>query len=190
MTAEQRLLIEDAMRQNEKLLIQWLTKKIGDREAARDVAQAVFMRVWAYSEKTAVENPRALIFKTAHNLALNELKQRNRFNSRHVTPAEDDNAEALDNVAMSAPSPEKQASLRQDVEIILAAIKQLPTRPRKAFILNRFDGLSYREIAKILQVSESSVEKYMIEALKRLRRSLSEPDSEDLWLSRKRANST
>lgn len=190
MTAEQRLLIENAIRRNEKMLIQWLTKKIGDPEAARDVAQSVFMRVWAYSEKTVVENPRALIFKTAHNLALNELKQRNRFNSRHVTSTEDDGGEVLDSVAMSAPSPEKQTSLREDVDIIMTAIDQLPARPRRAFILNRFDGLSYREIAEILQVSESSVEKYMIEALKRLRCVLTEPDQKEGRLKRKRANST
>ncbi|WDI33236.1 RNA polymerase sigma factor [Hyphococcus flavus] len=172
MRIEQRSAIESAMRQNQQLLIQWLTKKIGDNEAARDVAQAVFMRVWAYSEKTDIENPRALIFKTANNLAINELKQRSRFFSRHVSSNDKDGAEPLDQVANTAPSPEKQASLKQDVEIIMAAISSLPERSRKAFMLNRFDGLSYREIADQLDVSESSVEKYMIEALKRLRGSL------------------
>ena len=169
MAPEQRILIEDAIRRDEKLLIRWLTKKLGDADAARDVAQSVFMRVWAFAETAKVDNPRALIFKAAGNLALNEIKRRNRFYRRHVTPSEFAEDDALHNVASSAPSPEKHASLREDVTLILNAIHALPERPRQAFMMNRFDGLSYREIAKSMGVSESSIEKYMIEALKKLR---------------------
>lgn len=169
MAPEQRILIEDAIRRDEKLLIRWLTKKLGDADAARDVAQSVFMRVWAFAETARVDNPRALIFKAAGNLALNEIKRRNRFYRRHVTPSEFAEDDALHNVASSGPSPEKHASLREDVTLILNAIHALPERPRQAFMMNRFDGLSYREIAKSMGVSESSIEKYMIEALKKLR---------------------
>ncbi len=172
MTPDQRALIEKAIRKDEKLLVRWLTKKLGDVDAARDVAQSVFMRVWAFAETSKVENPRALIFKAAGNLALNEIKRRNRFYQRHVTPGEFAENDPLHNVASLAPSPEKHASLRQDVAITLNAIDTLPDRPRQAFMMNRFDGLSYKEIAKAMAVSESSVEKYMIEALKQLRRVL------------------
>lgn len=169
MAPEQRDLIEEAIRRDEKLLIRWLTKKLGDSDAARDVAQSVFMRVWAFAETSTVENPRALIFKAAGNLALNEIKRRNRFYQRHVTPSESAEKDALHNVASTAPSPETHASLREDVALILNAIHALPERPRQAFMMNRFDGLSYKEIAKTMGVSESSIEKYMIEALKQLR---------------------
>ena len=172
MAPEQRDLIVEAIRRDEKLLIRWLTKKLGDADAARDVAQTVFMRVWAFAETATVENPRALIFKAAGNLALNEIKRRNRYYRRHVTPSEFTESDALDNVACAAPSPEKNASLREDVVLILNAIHALPDRPRQAFMMNRFEGLSYREIAKAMGVSESSIEKYMIEALKRLRQVL------------------
>ena len=171
-TPEQKAQIEQAVRQDEKLLVQWLTQKLGDPDAAKDVAQSVFLRVWAFAETGVVENPRALLFKTASNLALNELKRRNRYNRRHIEPKEFSENDPLYNVASSAPSPEKQASLREDIANTLAAIDALPDRPRRAFIMNRFDGLSYKEIAAILKVSESSVEKYMIVALKKLRESI------------------
>ena len=54
MAPEQRDLIEEAIRRDEKLLIRWLTKKLGDSDAARDVAQSVFMRVWAYAETSVL----------------------------------------------------------------------------------------------------------------------------------------
>lgn len=174
MTPKQRRQIEDAINQDGKLLTRWLTKKLGDADAARDVAQSVFLRIWSYSENTAIENPRALIFKTAANLALNELKRRSRHNQRHVEPPAFVQDDPVMKVASSAPSPEAQASLREDVARILDAIATLPEKPRRAFTMNRFDGLSYREIATVLSVSESSVEKYMIEALRRLRNALDE----------------
>ena len=51
----------------------------------------------------------------------------------------------------------------------MAAIENLPEKVRRAFIMNRFQEMSYREIADELGVSVSSVEKYMITALKTLR---------------------
>jgi len=172
MTPEQRDLIEKAIRQNEKILIRWLTKKLGDPDAAHDVAQNVFLRIWAFAETSEIENPRALIFKAASNLALNEMKRRNRYNRRHLAPSEFAEDDPIQHVPSSAPSPEKHASLREEVVITFKAINALPDRPRQAFVMNRFDGLSYKEIARALRVSESSVEKYMIVALKQLRRTL------------------
>lgn len=174
MTPEQKAEIERAMRREEKLLVRWLTQKLGDPDSARDVLQSVFLRVWAFAENGVVENPRALLFKTAGNLALNELKRRNRFTRRHVEPGNTSENDPLHNVASLSPSPEKQASLREDVSITMAAIEALPDRPRRAFVMNRFDGLSYKEIAELMNVSESSIEKYMIEALKKLRLSIEE----------------
>lgn len=176
MNPEKRRNIEAAIRREEKLLIRWLTKKLGDPDAAQDVAQNVFMRVWAFAEVSEIENPRALIFKTAANLLINEMKRRNRFIRRHISPGEFANEDVLHNIASSTPSPEAQACLREDVALTLRTISELPAKPRQAFVMSRFEGLSYREIAKALRVSESSIEKYMIAALKQLRQAV-KPDA-------------
>lgn len=176
MTPEQTTRIESAIRDNEAVLVKWLTRRLGDPDAADDVAQSVFLRVWSYAATAMVNNPRALIFKTAGNLAINELKRRSTFNRRHIMSSEDDKNETISNIAGTDPTPEKQTSLRQDVKNTLDAIAALPEPARTAFSMNRFDGLSYREIAKRLNVSESSVEKYMIAALKQLREKLHEDE--------------
>ncbi len=177
MTPEQTARIETAIRENESVLVKWLTRRLGDPDAAGDVAQSVFLRVWSYAATAMVTNPRALIFKTAGNLAVNEMKRRNTFNRRHIMPSENDDDDAISKIAATGPTPEKETSLRQDVRKTLDAIAALPEPARTAFTMNRFDGLSYREIAKRMKVSESSVEKYMIVALKQLRQVLREDDS-------------
>jgi len=177
MTPDQTARLENAFRENENLLVKWLTKRMGDHDAASDVAQAVYLRVWAYAATAIINNPRALIFKTAGNLALNEMKRRNKFNRKHVTSSDGDGEGILDNLAAAGPNPEREACLKEEVRETLDAIRALPEQPRQAFIMNRFDGLSYKEIAKRMKVSESSVEKYMIEALKRLRRTLKDKDT-------------
>lgn len=172
MNPRQKQELERVVREENTLLVRWLTKKLGDPDAARDVAQSVYLRVWAYAEREHITYPRALLFRTAANLACNELKRRNRYDRRHVSPNPETGYDPADNVPCALPTPEQSACLRQDVAAALAAIKALPERPRRAFILSRFEGLTYREIAARLGVSESSVEKYLIEALRTLRRTL------------------
>jgi len=163
-------LIEKVIRNDEKRIINYLKKIVGDEETARDIAQSAFLRTLEYAENTSIENPRGFIFKTASNLAKNEIRRRVRFDRRFLGTghySEDDVMMALES---STPSPEHYVSLRDDVTVVVDAIRAMPKQPRRAFILSRFEGRSYQEIALLLKVSESSVEKYIMDALRRLRR--------------------
>jgi RNA polymerase sigma-70 factor (ECF subfamily) len=163
--AGQKRDIEAALVKNRGVLLKWLTARLGNASDADDVLQAVYVRVWAYADTALIDNPRALIFKAAARLATNELVRRARGLTRH----DDASDEAIEALPTADPNPEQQALLKQDVERTLAAISDLPPRVRQAFELSRFDGKTYAEIAVDLGVSESSVEKYIIDALKRLR---------------------
>lgn len=167
--------VESAFRLHSRLLIGWLAKKFSDETIARDIAQDAFLRVWRSAHKTEIEDPRALIFKTATNLAANEFNARRRFRENHVDPASVSSADHIEMVADDDPSPERIASARQDYEACLEVIEKLPEKVRTAFIKSRFEALTYREIADQLNVSESSVEKYIITALNGLRRAVAAP---------------
>lgn len=163
-----RRAIENAIRHNDRVLVSWLAKKFGDVETARDIAQSAYLRLWRYAENEPVENAQALLFRTAANLAANEFRSRRRM--RLVSaPADHEGESLLDQVASDAPSPESETEARQTLTISMAVIKALPENARRAFVLSRFEGKNYREIAATLKVSESSVEKYVIAALKALR---------------------
>jgi RNA polymerase sigma factor (sigma-70 family) len=162
--------IEDAVREHHPLLVSWLTKKLGDPAVASDIAQEAYLRVWRFAQDGEVGDARALIFKAAANLAANEFKSRRRFRLRHV---EIDSARGpVEAIAADQPNAERAECARQDLARCRAAIDSLPEKARRAFILSRFEELTYRQIAQRLAVSESSVEKYIILALKTLRASL------------------
>ena len=71
---------------------------------------------------------------------------------------------------------EREMEAKQTLTCIYESLAGLPQNPRQAFILNRAKGLTYGEIATQMGVSVSSVEKYILEALKHLRRVLDEQD--------------
>lgn len=166
--AAQRRLIEAAIRENDRMLVRWLARKLGDIESARDIAQSAYLRVWRYAQSEGVENLQALIFKTAANLAANEFRARKRRGfMRAGAPVPD--ADPVAQVADDSPSPERAMVAKQALDGCLSAINDLPPTARRAFIMSRFEEKTYRDIARELKVSESSVEKYIILALKELR---------------------
>jgi RNA polymerase sigma-70 factor (ECF subfamily) len=160
--------LDAAIKRSDRTLIRWLTQKFGDVETARDIAQSAYLRVWRFVQTQKADNLQALIFKTAANLAANEFRARRRLRAVRVDP-EAAGESAVEQVACGAPSPEAAAVARQEVAASLRAIDSLPEQARRAFILSRFEERTYREIAVILGVSESSVEKYIIAALRALR---------------------
>jgi len=179
--------VDRAIRRHDRMLVRWLTKKFGDQETARDIAQSTYLRIWRYAEHNEIDNPQALIFKTAANLAANEFRARHRMRFiERITPRADDDADnfQIDDLACDDPSPEHIAVAKQDLKASIAAIKKLPDRIRHAFVLSRFENKSYREIAADMGLSESSVEKYIITALKLLRAALEQAPPKPKNLSR------
>lgn len=164
----------EAIKRNDPTIVRWLARKFGDVETARDIAQSAYLRVWRYLQTQKVDNVQALIFKTAANLAANEFRARRRLRSVRVEAGGGSSEIVIEQVASAVPSPEATAVAREEVAASLRAINALPEQTRRAFILSRFEERTYREIAVILGVSESSVEKYIIAALKALREASAE----------------
>lgn len=158
-----------AIERTDRMLVRWLAQKFGDIETARDIAQSAYLRVWRYAQTQQIDNLQALIFKTAANLAANEFRARKRIQSLKIDSSTATRENLIEQVASEQPSPEATAVAREEIAASLQAINSLPQQARRAFILSRFEEKTYREIAVILGVSESSIEKYIIAALKALR---------------------
>ncbi|NNU15961.1 sigma-70 family RNA polymerase sigma factor [Parvularcula sp. ZS-1/3] len=155
------------------MLVGWLTSKFGDREMAEDLAQDTYLRVWRYAESNDIENVKALLFRTAANLAANEFRSRSRRRKAGLTEqSKDDETDLVASVPSDSPSPESQLLTRTETLSALEAIRGLPEKQRRAFIMSRFEEKSYAEIAGVLGVSVSSIEKYIIAALAHLRASV------------------
>lgn len=141
-------------------LTRFFRKRIGLDADVDDLVQEVFCRIFAVGEHDRLENPNAYIFQVAANLVRDRARR-----ARTRDAFTDDLAqEATDRVEEI--SPERVLQGRQAVRALELALKELPEKTRAVFLLHRFEGLKYREIAVRLGISASSVEKHMMAAIR------------------------
>lgn len=139
-------------------LLNFLSRTVSDRDTAADLAQESYARVLAVQQAgQSVHDPRALLYRTARNLVIDQYR---RADVRDETSeARLANAEGLDGFAgPRSLEPDAILSSREGVSAIVATIDRLPPRCREAFILYKFDGLSYAEIAEQMGISTRTVE--------------------------------
>jgi RNA polymerase sigma-70 factor (ECF subfamily) len=133
---------------------------------AEEVVQDVFLALYRHLEAGKPRhNLRGWVFRVAHNLAM---KRHNAVRDRleqTVAPERAGGITAVD----PAPGPEELLSARQRRDRLLAVVAALPDRDRSCLTL-RAEGLRYREIAGILDVSVGSVALSLARALARLTR--------------------
>lgn len=141
-------------------LFHFIYYKSGDSGLAEDVVQDTFVKLWQNCSKVKLENAAFFLFRVAKNIFLNKMGRKK--------------------VALKFQSQLKEETEKGDPEFILQkkefqsslenAINQLTEAQREVFLLNRIDGLKYREIAELLGISQKAVEKRMHKALKELRK--------------------
>jgi RNA polymerase sigma-70 factor (ECF subfamily) len=119
---------------------------------AEDIIQEAFLALFQHLERAkSRENLRAWLFRVAHNLALKKL-QRSWRESRNISQS----IAAEHSIVDPGPNPEDQLAASQKQKRILAALNGLPEQNRWCLYL-RAEGLRYREIAEVLDMSLGSV---------------------------------
>ena len=106
----------------------------------------------------------AYLFSVAHNLVIDMERRKAMIRAKLEQYRQDEEGLTPDN-----PPPEALVLADQELERIKAAIMVMRPAWRKAFILNRFKFKTYREVAKVMNVSVKQVEKYMKSALIKVR---------------------
>ena len=126
---------------------------------AADIVQETYVRLASGSTSAAIENPRALLYRVAGNLAIDHLRQE-RTRAKYVT------TKPLDgDVPDTQPSAERAIEAKQRLAVLIEIVNELPPRCRQIFILRKFHGLDQAEIAKMLGISRNMVEKHLRNAL-------------------------
>lgn len=135
---------------------------LNDEEAAEDVVQQLFMKIWESRETMVLpDSVAAYLFTAARNRALNYIKSQSRKSDNEI-PLNQYHDEADHRT-------EEQMDAKELQKALYAAIDQLPEKRREVFVLSRFEGKSYKEIAEILNISVKTVEAQMGKALSTLR---------------------
>lgn len=147
-------------------LLGYAASMLQDPAAGEDVAQEVFVRVWARrTEWKSTGSVRRFLYRIARNLVLDETRRRRSLRSRlRLFRA------SAPRSAESAAQPAERAALRAALE---AAIQALPERRREAFVLVHRGGLSYREAGEVMGIAPQTVANQLTSALATLRQSLS-----------------
>jgi len=78
------------------------------------------------------------------------------------------------------PGPDRRVSAQQELEGLLRIVKARPEQCRRAFELQKFHGLSQREIARAMNIAEKTVERHLGLALSRVLEALEEDDEDDM----------
>lgn len=136
-----------------------------------DLIQEAYARLWK-AQFSEVTHARAYFYTIVRNL-LTEWARRAR-----VVPMERmGEIEAL-RIISEEPGPERRIGARQELERLMQIIAALPGQCRRAFQLRKFDGLSQREIANVMGITEKTVEKHLAKALVRINEALRETQTD------------
>ena len=143
-------------------LQKYLRKFTAGAEDVEDLVQEAYVRVCAMPA-AQVESPRALLFSIARNLAVDRARQK-------LSHATDDVAdfEPL-NVSSEEAQPDEQVDLRRRFESFCDVVDSLPPLCRRVFVLRKVYQLSHAEIAQVLGLSHSTIEKHVAKGLLRCR---------------------
>jgi RNA polymerase sigma factor (sigma-70 family) len=166
-----RTLIDDLYVKYSQVLRRFLARHHVRQDDLADVVQETYYRVLKAGELENIRDPKAFLFRVANNVVLNAAKHRR--SGVEVNAVDVDDIEADD----EKPSLYRGLKAEQELAIVRAALLELSPKCREVFVLNRFDKLSYTQIAAELDLSVSMIEKHMSHALAHLRKRLA--DSND-----------
>jgi RNA polymerase sigma-70 factor, ECF subfamily len=144
-----------------RALVSFAYRFVRDRETAEELAQEVFLRVHDAAATYRVEAKfTTWLYRIATNVCLNELR-RPRFRAAHesldAAAGGDPDSRSLDLPDEKRLSPEAALGRRDQARCIARALEGLPEKQRVAFVLNKYQELSYLEVAEAMKTSEKAV---------------------------------
>lgn len=138
-------------------------------EEAEEIVQDVFLQIWkSQADLKGVLNIEAFLYTISRNRIFNSLKQKARLSLKQEKMFESEK-DRFDGIVIDNTLIDKQNSLS-----LKQAIERLPPQQKKIFKLSREEGLSYKKIGEVLNISPLTVKKHMAQALKTLRAELKE----------------
>ena len=139
-------------------LYRWLYHVTHHREAAEDLAQEAFLKALAgLGSFRAGSNFRAWLFRIAYNSFLNQ--RRSEARARQFFP---------ETVPTVQHGPAEQVMSRENLQVLTRAVGRLPPDFRAAFLLRVEEGLSFREIADVVQTTEETARWRVFKARQKL----------------------
>lgn len=169
--AEDPLAFEQLMQRNQARVAAFLRRFVGE-QAVEDLTQEVFMRVYRHRATYRHEARfTTWLYRVAHNVAFNALRSKNRrpealFSSvqKHFVSGTTALGFEESVLGKTDATPTKQIAKVELQQIVRDAVEKLPPRQREATILSRFNGMSYSEIASVMNMTPQAVKSLLCRA--------------------------
>jgi len=155
-------------------LVAVLEHLVGSHDQAEDLTQEVFLRVYrARKRYVASAKFSTWLFTIVNNVASNALRSRSRRREVTLQPRDSGpmGARPLDVMveASSGQMPTRQLDKAEMRDIVRMALEALNERQRMAVLLNKFEGMSYADIAEVMQISPQAIKSLLSRARGNLR---------------------
>lgn len=147
---------------------------LGNQEAAEDLAQEVFLRIYRSRDKY---EPKAKfstwLFRIANNLASNSRRNKGRRREVALNPHDSGplgmRPEEQLLMEKSGMMPSRQVGLKETQAVVRQALETLNERQQMAVLLHKFEGMSYADIGAAMKLSEAAVKSLLSRARENLR---------------------
>lgn len=131
-----------------------------ERSKAEDIVQEVFFELFKKKETLDIQSLPSYLKRAVHNRTINKIKK-----NKEIFDSDNINIELSDNSMDS----QETLEFKELEDYLNDVIDRLPEKCRVVFILNRFEELSYKEVAEKLDISIKTVENQISKALRILR---------------------
>ncbi|UOE51945.1 RNA polymerase sigma-70 factor [Mucilaginibacter sp. SMC90] len=143
-------------------LIKFCVLYVHQREIAEEIVSDVFIKCWLNRKNlTEIQNPETYLFVAVKNQSLNHIKK---YSSIHLVQIEETNSVEFVNTY----NPQKEIENKELIFRMDQAIAGLPQQCRIVFRLIKEDGMKYKEVAEILNISPRTVQTQLFRAIKKL----------------------
>lgn len=143
-------------------LMQFLHHNWRNKSDLVDLRQEIYVRVFESARQEIPGRTRHFVFTTARNLLIDRVRRERIISFDAVA-----DVDAL-GLAMDAPGPERAVIARDELRRLRMALDRLPPRPREAVLLRRIEGLTGREIAERMGISEAAISKLIDKGIRTL----------------------
>jgi len=162
---------DSAVQRHQRKVFTFARYLLSNREEAEDVTQEVLIRLWDHLGSVEPDRLGGWLLRVTRNACYDRLRS---HRSRRRFLADDAPDNATDDVASGTPDPEMLAGSSELGRRLIHAIGSLREPQRSSIILREINGLSYREIADVLDLTEATVRVTLHRGRRALREELKE----------------
>lgn len=127
---------------------------------AEDLLQTAYLKFYEKHHRNSVRNGDAFLVTTAIHAGIDEARRRKHFDTS--------GGQSVDALSDPVPDQEEVFSSRQRLILVRKILADMKPRTRNILLMHRLDGLTYREIAAQMDISQSAVEKQMAKGMRTL----------------------